>query len=117
MSGTNHTPIQCDGALSDLILQAARRVMPAIIAAEHRPNCSVRNQPLLPLLEGLLDDTLATAKAVADNAWDESRPLDRDLMHDLAKQARAIASAIESASDCPDARGWSLPSMTEKELV
>jgi hypothetical protein len=117
MPTTNHTPIQRDGALSNLILQAARRVMPAIIAAEPVPVCSVRNQPLLPLLEGLLDATLATAKAVADNAWDESRPLDRDLMHDLAKQARAIASAIESASDCPDARGWSLPSMTGKELV
>jgi hypothetical protein len=91
--------------------------MPAIIAAEPVPNCSVRNQPLLPLLKGLLDGGLVTARAIADNAWDESRPLDRDLMHDLANQARAIASAIESASDCPDARGWSLPSMTGKELV
>jgi hypothetical protein len=113
----NTTRLECDGALSDLILQAAREVMPAIIAAEPVPNCSVRNQPLLPLLKGLLDGGLVTARAIADNAWDESRPMDRALMHDLANQARAIASAIESASDCPDARGWSLPSMTGKELV
>jgi hypothetical protein len=100
MPTTNHTPIQCDGALSDLILQAVRGVMPAIIAAEPVPNCSVRNQPLLPLLEGLLDATLATAKAVADNAWDESRPMDRALMTDLARQARLIASVMESAANC-----------------
>ena len=104
MPTTNHTPIQCDGALSDLILQAAWGVMPAIIAAEHRPNCSVRNQPLLPLLEGLLDATLATADAVADNAWDESRPMDRALMTNLARQARLIALVMESAANCPDSQ-------------
>ena len=52
MSGTNHTPIQCDGALSDLILQAAREVMPAIIAAEPVPNCSVRNPTSAAAAEG-----------------------------------------------------------------
>ena len=98
----NTARLECGGALSDLILQAARRVMPAIIAAEPVPVCSVRNQPLLPLLEGLLDATLATAKAVADNAWDESRPMDRALMTDLARQARLIASVMESAANCPD---------------
>ena len=96
----NTARLECDGALSNLILQAARQVMPAIIAAEPVPNCSVRNQPLLPLLEGLLDATLATAKAVADNAWDESRPMDRALMTDLARQARLIASVMESAANC-----------------
>jgi hypothetical protein len=100
----NTTRLECDGALSDLILQAAREVMPAIIAAEHRPNCSVRNQPLLPLLEGLLDATLATADAVADNAWDESRPMDRALMTNLARQARLIALVMESAANCPDSQ-------------
>ena len=104
MSGTNHTPIQRDGVLSDLILQAARRVMPAIIAAEPVPVCSVRNQPLLPLLEGLLDATLATADAVADNAWDESRPMDRALMTNLARQARLIALVMESAANCTDSQ-------------
>lgn len=102
MQTTNHIPIQCDGALSNLILQAARQVMPAIIAAEPVPDCSVRNQPLLPLLEGLLDATLATASAVTDNAWDESRPINRALITDLIRQARLITSVLESASDCPD---------------
>lgn len=104
MSDINHTPIQCDGAVSDLILQAARQVMPAIIAAGPMPDCSVRNQPLLPLLEGLLDSTQATAEAVADNAWDESRPMDRALMADLSRQARKIASVLESAANCPDSQ-------------
>ena len=100
----SHTPIQCDGAQSGLILQAARQVMPAIIAAGPVPDCSIRNQPLLPLLEGLLDSTQATAEAVADNAWDESRPMNRDLMTDLARQSRLIASVLESAASCPDSR-------------
>jgi hypothetical protein len=100
----NTARLECDGALSNLILQAARRVMPAIIAAEPVPVCSVRNQPLLPLLEGLLDATLATAKAVADNAWDESRPMDRALMTNLARQARLIALVMESAANCPDSQ-------------
>ena len=114
----NHTPIQCNGALSDLILQAARQAIPSNASQLITlPDSGRRNQPLLPLLIGLIDAAQVTAQAIADNAWDESFPLDRDLMHDLAKQARAIAIAIESASDCPDARGWSLPSMSGKELV
>ena len=115
----NHIPaLECDGALSDLILQAARQAIPGHVSQLITlPDSGRRNQPLLPLLVGLIDATHVTARAIADNAWDESLPMDQDLMRDLAKQARAIASAIESASDCPDARGWSLPSMTGKELV
>jgi hypothetical protein len=101
----NHTRLECDGALSDLILQAARQAIPGhvdrLIAL---PDPGPRNRPLLPLLVGLIDAAHVTAKAIADNAWDESLPLDRDLMSDLARQVRAIASAIESASTCPDAR-------------
>ena len=51
---------------------------------------------------GLLDATQQVAQAVADNAWDESRPLNRELMTDLARQSRVIATAIETASTCPD---------------
>jgi hypothetical protein len=115
---SNTARLECDGALSDLILQAARQAIPGHVdRLITLPDVGRRNKPLLPLLVGLLDAAQQVACAIADNAWDESLPLDRDLMHDLAKQARAIASAIESASDCPDARGWSLPSMTGKELV
>jgi len=100
-----HNHIECDGALSDLILQAARQAIPADVERLITlPDSGICNQPLLPLLVGLIDATEQVAEAVADNAWDESIPLDRELMADLAKQARAIASAIESASACPDAR-------------
>lgn len=101
----NHTDLECDGALSDLILQAARAAIPG--RADRLmtlPDSGLRNQPLLPLLVGLIDAAQVTAKAIADNAWEESLPLDRGLMADLARQSRAIASAIESASDCPDSR-------------
>jgi hypothetical protein len=95
--------LECDGALSDLILQAARQAIPADVnRLITLPDSGRRNQPLLPLLVGLLDATQQVAQAVADNAWDESLPLDRELMSDLARQSRAIATAIETASACPD---------------
>lgn len=100
-----HNHIECDGALSDLILEAARQAIPADVdQLLTLPDSGRRNQPLLPLLVGLIDATQQVAQAVADNAWDESIPLDRGLMAALARQSRAIATAIESASDCPDAR-------------
>lgn len=104
-----HTPnLECEGALSDLIMQAARAAIPADIdRLITLPASGARNQPLLPLLVGLLDAAQATAKAVADNAWDDCLPLDRQLAADLAKQCRAIAADIENANQCPDAKGWS----------
>jgi len=100
-----HNHIKCDGALSDLILQAARQAIPSDVEQLITlPDSGRRNQPILPLLVGLIDATQQVAHAVADNAWDESFPLDRELTADLAKQARRIASIIESASTCPDAR-------------
>lgn len=101
-----HNRIECDGALSDLILQAARQAIPGYVSQLITlPDSGRLNQPILPLLVGLLDATQQVARAVADNAWDESIPLDRELMADLSRQARAIAAAIETASTCPDARG------------
>ena len=98
-----HNHIECDGALSDLILQAARQAIPADVnRLITLPDSGRRNNPILPLLVGLLDAAQQVAQAVADNAWDESLPLDRKLMSDLARQSRAIATAIETASACPD---------------
>jgi hypothetical protein len=100
-----HNHIECDGALSDLILQAARQAIPDHVnLLITLPNSGRRNNSILPLLVGLIYATQQVAQAVADNAWDESIPLDRELMGYLARQSRAIATAIESASDCPDAR-------------
>jgi hypothetical protein len=100
-----HNHIECDGALSDLILQAARQAIPGYASQLITlPDSGRLNQPILPLLVGLIDATQQVAQAVADNAWDESIPLDRELMTDLARQARAIGIAIETASNCPDAR-------------
>ena len=95
--------LECDAALSDLILQAARQAIPADVnRLITLPDSGPRKNPILPLLVGLIDATQQVAQAVADNAWDESLPLDRELMSDLARQSRAIATAIETASACPD---------------
>lgn len=99
--------LECEGALADLVLQAARAAIPA--NAEQLitlPPSGVRNEPLLPLLLGLLDATQRTAAAVADNAWDACSPLNEALAADLARQCRAIAADIENATQCPDAARW-----------
>ncbi len=110
--------LECQGALSDLILQAARSAIPAHVdRLITLPAAGVRNDPLLPLLVGLLDAAQVTAKAVADNAWDDCQPLPKELADDLAKQCRAIAADLENANQCPDASTFSLPSMTGREWV
>ncbi len=115
----NHTPtMECESALSDLVLQAARQAIPAdyqrLITL---PASGAKNQPLLPLLVALIDAAQQTAKAVGDNAWDDCLPLDLQLATDLARQCRAIAADIENAAQSPDRQAWSFPSMTGKELL
>jgi hypothetical protein len=91
--------IECDGALSDLILQAARSVIPAHVDSLLTvPDVGPRNRPLLPLLLGLIEAAAVTARAVGDNAWDAARPLDPELAADLARQCRSIALALEDAA-------------------
>lgn len=107
--------LQCDAALSDLVLQAARGAMPQNPGDWHL-DAGVKNDPQMALLLALLDATAAVASAVADNAWDDCRPIPSDLAADLARQARGVATDIENATQCPDATRWG-PSMTGKELV
>jgi hypothetical protein len=110
--------LERDGALSDLILQAARAAIPADVDSLITvPDSGPRNRPLMPLLLGLIDATQATARAVADNARDSAHPLDRGMANVLAQQLRSIAHELEGAADPVMDGDWSLPSMTGKDLV
>jgi len=96
MTPTQH--LECPGALSDLILQAARQALPAHVDnLITLPDCGERNRPLLPLLVGLIDATRATAAAVADNAWDAGQPLPDDLAVDLILSLEQCISALRQA--------------------
>lgn len=108
--------LQCDAALSDLVLQAAREAMPKDPGRYHL-NAGLKNNLQLALLAALLDATKVVAAAVADNAWDDCKPIPSDIASELALQARQIASDIENATQCPDASDWGMPSMSAKELV
>ncbi len=110
--------LECEGALSDLVLQAARAAIPS--NAERLitlPECGRLNQPLLPLLVALLDAAKTVAAAVADNAWDDCQPIDKQLAVELSQQATSVARDITNATECPDSSGWSLPSMTGSDLL
>lgn len=91
------TQPQCEAALSDAVLQAARDAITKlgdpytwIQVTDPGPV----NRPLLPLLVALLDAAEATANAVGDNCWDTERPIDTNLGRDLGQQCGRIASVI-----------------------
>lgn len=110
--------LECDAAFSDMVLQAARQALPENAdSLGYSSSSGTKNAPLMPLLVALMDATGTVANAVADNAWDDCQPIAAQLADDLARQARRIADDLINATQCPDAAGWSLPSMTGKELV
>lgn len=114
--------LECEAADSHAVLEAARAAMPTDSASRFlRPaaarELTERQRPLVPLLMALLDSATATAQAINDNAWDEGAPLAASLADELAAQCKAITDAIANARAAHSARGWSLPSMTGKELV
>ena len=80
-------------------------------------NCGPKNKPLLPLLAALIDAARSTAQAIADNAWDDCRPIDAITAQELASACYRLGAEIINASQAPDAANWSLPSMSGKELV
>ena len=93
-------PLKCPGTLSSLILQAARQALPA---TPHQliqmPDCGERNQPLMPLLVGLIDAVKATAAAVTDNAWEAGAPPPADLIVGLIVELEHCASALRRSQD------------------
>jgi hypothetical protein len=94
------TPLECPGALSDLILQAARQALPANPQQLIRlPDCGEHNQPLMPLLVGLIDAVKVTATAVADNAWDAGPALPKDLTDSLLAELEIVRQHIRSAEE------------------
>ena len=91
-------PLSCDGVLSDLILQAARQALPDNPQQLIRlPNCGKRNQPLMPLLVGLIDATKVTATAIAENAWDDGQSPPDDLIVGLLIELEDCASALRQS--------------------
>jgi hypothetical protein len=94
------TPLECSGALSGLILQAARQALPKHVdSLIELPDCGERNRPLMPLLVGLIDAVKATATAVADNAWDAGPALPKDLTDSLLADLRFISQQIQAANN------------------
>jgi hypothetical protein len=94
------TPLECETALSDLILQAARQAVPADATGLIRlPDCGARNQPLMPLLVGLIDAARVTAIAVADNAWDSGQAVPADLINSLKTDVQAVLRQLQAATD------------------
>jgi hypothetical protein len=94
------TPLECPGALSDLILQAARQALPANPQQLIRlPDCGERNRPLMPLLVGLIEAAKVTASAVADNAWDAGQSLPTGMADALLVELEHCASALRRSQE------------------
>jgi hypothetical protein len=94
------TPLECPSALSDLILQAARQALPAHVdSLLTLPDVGARNQPLMPLLVGLIDAAKTTASAINDNAWDSGPALPTGLADSLLAELEIVRQLITSACD------------------
>ena len=116
--------VQAEGALSDDVLQAARAVVErhadqfaVYPCGDPWAGAGVKNPPLLTLLDMLVGAMEPVAAAIADNAWDDCLPVPAAGAKGLAEALHKIADTITAAAATPDAAGWSLPSMTGKELV
>ena len=102
MPTPTHTPLECAAALSDLVLRAARAVIPAHVdSLMPLPDCGPLNRPLLPLLVALLDAAKVTADAINDNAWDSGQPLPAELTQELVSVAKQTRAAIINAAGAP----------------
>jgi hypothetical protein len=94
------TPLECPGALSDLILQAARQALPKHTdSLVTLPDVGARNQPLMPLLVGLIDAAKTTASAINDNAWDSGPALPTGMADALLAELEIVRQHIRSAED------------------
>mgnify|MGYP006266351607 CR=1 FL=1 len=117
--------IEAEGALSDLVLSAAREIVdrhvaehPAYPGGNPWRGCGVKNPPLLTLLDQLIGAAEPVANAIADNCWDDCLPVPSEGAKRLADALHRIANTITVATAAPDSTGWdSAPSMSGKELV
>jgi hypothetical protein len=73
--------------------------------------------PVANELDDLITRLLPLANAVNDNAWDHSQPLSRRTADAWLRQLRSAINAIDNATGAPSLEGFSLPSMSGKELV
>jgi hypothetical protein len=90
--------LECNAALSDLILQAARAAIPKHVdSLISLPDCGERNRPLMPLLVGLIDAAKTIASAINDNAWDAGPALPRGMADDLLSELEIVRQLITSA--------------------
>lgn len=101
---TMTTTPECEGALADLVLQAARAVVTSHPNWAYTGNpwkdCGTKNPPLLTLLDCLIDASVAVAKAINDNAWDDGRPVPAFTASAMADEARLVAEHLICASTC-----------------
>jgi len=98
MQNPTLTPLECNAALSDLILQAARQAIPKHVdSLLTLPDCGERNRPLMPLLAGLIDAAKVTAGAINDNAWDSGPALPRGMADALLTELEIVRQLITSA--------------------
>jgi hypothetical protein len=100
MQTSTLTPLECEAALSDLILQAARASLPANV--DHLielPIVGERNQPLMPLLVGLIDAVKVSANAIADNAWDSGQAVPKDLALDLIVRLEQCIQFVRQSTE------------------
>ena len=108
--------LQAESGIGDQVLQAARVIVegtdvPAQFADRGAwlSGLPEKQQPLVPLLLWLLDAAETVASAVADNAWDDARPLPGGVADLLSEISRSVTSHVLSATECSSAEPAEVP--------
>ncbi len=108
--------LHSESGVGDEVLQAARAVVggvdvPAQFADRGAWLSGVqeKQQPLVPLLLWLLDAAETVASAMADNAWDDARPLPGGVADVLAEISRSVTSHVLSATECSSTEPAEVP--------
>lgn len=91
--------LECETVVSDLVLQAARQAIPANASNPFTADCGRLNQPLMPLLVGLIDAAKTVSSAISDNAWDSGHAIPGTVALDLIGELKTIQLLIQSAAD------------------
>lgn len=94
---------------AEAVLEAARQAITQE-AVDQFSGFSDKQRPLIPLLLSLLDSTQAVASAIADNAWDDHEPINRDFVRGCKQQTNWIASELGNATECPNRANWEIAS-------
>jgi hypothetical protein len=67
-------------------------------------NVSKRQEPVIAKLETIMEDAIATAAAISDNAFDEERQIPKSLVISFLKDLEQVKQYLQTAGEVYERR-------------